>query len=706
MHLAGAFLVYYFSFRPDQIFTRMKYHYCLLLILLFAASQINAQVTSNLEPIDIFDMEFVSDPQISPDGSKIIYVRNFKDIMTDRNLSNLWIVNFDGTNNRPLTTGNQNDAAPRWSHDGKMIVFRSNKQDDKMKLYLMWMDTRETVALTNTPASPGAVSWSPDNRMLAFTMFVPKQSSSIIKMPAPPAGAKWNDPPVYIDDMTYRADGRGYLRSGNSQIFTLPVDGGTPRQLTFSDFNHSTPVWSSDNSSLFFSANYHEEEEQEPQDSDIYRISVATGEVEQLTDRYGPDRSPAVSEDGERIAYLGYDDELLGYQQSKLYVMDSDGSNSREIETGLDRSIADIAWNGNDGLYIQYTDKGETKLASVSLNGKVAPIAGNLGGLSLGRPYNAATFSASGNGRVAYTYGTTESPADLAAGDKKEQKVLTHLNDDLFAFKKRGNVEEIWWKSGYDQRDIQGWVVTPPDFDPDKKYPLILEIHGGPFQSYGSVFSAEIQAYAAAGYVVLYSNPRGSTGYGKEFGNLIHHNYPSNDYDDLMSGVDAVIEKGYIDEDNLFVTGGSGGGVLTAWIVGKTDRFKAAVVAKPVINWISFVLHADNPQFFHKYWFDKKPWEDPESYLKRSPLSYVQNITTPTMLLGGEEDFRTPISESEQFYAALKIEGVETAMVRIPNASHGIANRPSNLVAKITAILAWFEKYRNMDTSAEARNNK
>ena len=688
----------------------MKYLSVLLLIIQLSVIQTNAQVTSNLEPIDIFDMEYVSDPQISPDGSKIIYVRNFKDIMTDRNLSNLWIVNFDGTNNRPLTTGNQNDVAPRWSHDGTMIVFRSNKQDDKMKLYLMWMDSRETVALTNTPVSPGQVSWSHDDQMLAFTMFVPGQSNSIIKMPSPPAGAKWNDPPIYIDDMRYRFDGQGYLKAGNTQIFTLPIDGGTPRQLTFSEFNHSSPVWSADNSALFFSANLHEEEELEPMDSEVYRITIASGKVEQLTDRYGPDSNPVPSPDGKKIAYLGFDDRLLGYQQEKLYIMDADGSNSREIETGLDRSIEDIAWNGNEGLYIQYTDQGKTKLATVSLNGKVTLVAENLGGLSLGRPYNAASFSAAENGRFAFTYGTPENPADLVAGDKKEQKRLTHVNDDLFSFKKRGNVEEIWWKSGHDQRDIQGWVVTPPDFDPDRKYPMILEIHGGPFASYGSVFSAEIQAYAAAGYVVLYSNPRGSTGYGEEFGNLIHHNYPSNDYDDLMSGVDAVIEKGYIDENNLFVTGGSGGGVLSAWIVGKTDRFKAAVVAKPVINWISFVLHADNPQFFYKYWFANKPWEDPENYLERSPLSYVKNVKTPTMLLTGEEDFRTPISESEQFYAALKIEGVETAMVRIPNASHGIANRPSNLVAKITAVLAWFEKYRNADmpaaNSAETINNR
>lgn len=375
--------------------------------------------------------------------------------------------------------------------------------------------------------------------------------------------------------------------------------------------------------------------------------------------------------------------------------MNSDGTDSKLISGDFDRDVEDMAWNSKgNGLFISYTDQGMGKLGSISLSGKVDEITDGLGGLSLGRPYNAASFSASDNNKFAYTMGDTSHPSDLGAADTKSSKRLTGVNDDLFSFKKLGKVEEMWWESSYDQRKIQGWVVTPPDFDPSKKYPMILEIHGGPFTSYGEVYSAEIQAYAAEGYVVLYTNPRGSTSYGEEFGNLIHHDYPNHDYEDLMSGVDALLKKGYVDEDNLFVTGGSGGGVLTAWIVGKTDRFKAAVVAKPVINWTSFVLYADGVQFFSKYWFGKKPWEDPENYMRRSPLTYVGNVTTPTMLLTGEEDYRTPIAESEQFYAALKLENVETAMVRIPGASHGIANKPSNLIAKIASVLAWFDKYK------------
>ncbi len=664
-------------------------------LLLLVSSFAFAQGKSELQLTDIFSLEYVSDPQISPDGTRVIYVRNFKDIMTDKNLSNLWIVNFDGSDNRPLTTGNQNDSYPRWSHKGDRIIFKSNKEDDKMKLYMMWMDTRETVPLTNTAETPQSIAWSHDDRHLAFTMFVPSPRESLIKMPTMPEGADWNVPPTYIDRLNYRGDGAGYLRQGNQQIFVLSTQGGTPRQLTFSEFNHGAPIWSSKGDLLYFSANFHKDEDLEPQDSEIHQIRISDGEIKALTSRYGPDQNPAPSPDGSKIAYTGFDDRLQGYQLTQLYIMNADGSNSKLISGDLDRSVGNIQWaNNGKGLYFQYNDQGDTKIGYISTSGKVIEKVEHLGGLSLGRPYNGAQFTVSDNDRMAYTLGSTKHPADLGVSDGKSTKRLTSLNDDLFSFRKLGEVEEIWWESSFDQRKIQGWLITPPDFDPSKKYPLILEIHGGPFLSYGSVFAAELQAYAAAGYVVLYANPRGSTSYGEEFGNLIHHDYPNHDYDDLISGVDAVIKKGFVDEENLFVTGGSGGGVLTAWIVGKTDRFKAAVVAKPVINWYSFVLYADNPSFFSKYWFPNKPWEDPENYLKRSPLSYVGNVNTPTMLLTGEEDYRTPIAESEQFYAALKLENVETALVRIPGASHGIANRPSNLVAKIASILAWFEKYR------------
>jgi acylaminoacyl-peptidase len=280
----------------------------------------------------------------------------------------------------------------------------------------------------------------------------------------------------------------------------------------------------------------------------------------------------------------------------------------------------------------------------------------------------------------------------LPAGAERPRR-LTELNETLFADRTLAEAEEVWYKSAHDGRKVQGWLLKPPGFDPKKKYPLILEIHGGPFANYGSRFAVELQLYAAAGYVVFYANPRGSTGYGEEFANLIHHAYPGHDYDDLMSGVEEVLKLGYVDRDNLYVTGGSGGGVLTCWVVGKTDRFRAAVSTYPVINWHSWLLTSDASAAFVRNWFPGPPWEHAEHYQKRSPLSLVGKVKTPTMLITGEEDHRTPISEAEQYYKALKLRKVDAALVRVPGASHNVSARPSHLIAKVAYVLKWFETH-------------
>ncbi|MCB9304247.1 MAG: S9 family peptidase [Lewinellaceae bacterium] len=670
-----------------------------LLFLLLAYTQLLAQPGEKivLEPLNIFDLEFVSDPQISPDGQQIAYVRNFKDIMTDGNRSNLWLINFDGTDNRPLTSGNRNDNSPRWSPDGKKLLYLSSA-NGSTQLYLRWLDDGAEAQLTNLTESPGNIQWSPDGQWIAFTMNVPYQPKPLVKLPSKPEGAKWTAPPVYIDKMKYRADGQGYLEDAYTHLFLLSVDGGYARQLTSGDFNHNGGFcWSANSQSILFSANRHDDWEYEPANTEIYEISIADASIRPLTKRLGPDNSPKLSPDGSLIAYTGHDERYQGYQLDRLYVMNHDGKNPRLISGNLDRDVDNIQWSADGkGLYFQYDDEGNTKIAHINLEGKISDLAKDVGGLSLGRPYSGGQFTVASNGRFAFTHSTPNHPADLAVGDNKNMAVrrLTRVNDGLFSYKKPGEVEAFWYESSYDGRRIQGWICKPPGFDPAKKYPLILEIHGGPFTNYGSRYSVEVQLYAAAGYVVLYTNPRGSTSYGEEFGNLIHHNYPGQDYDDLMSGVDAVIAKGYIDEENLFVTGGSGGGVLTAWIVGKTDRFRAAVVAKPVINWYSFVLTSDNPAFFYKYWFPGFPWDHLEQYMSRSPISLVGNVKTPTMLMNGEQDYRTPISEAEQYYAALKLNKVETALVRIQDSGHGIANKPSNLMNKVVYILGWFERYR------------
>ncbi|MEL6989400.1 MAG: prolyl oligopeptidase family serine peptidase, partial [Bacteroidota bacterium] len=318
----------------------------------------------------------------------------------------------------------------------------------------------------------------------------------------------------------------------------------------------------------------------------------------------------------------------------------------------------------------------------------------NVGGTTLGRPYASGSYGVSKTGKIAYTHSQPKRPAEIGVYNGGKPVVITSLNSDLLDYRTMGEVEEIWYTSSVDGRDIQGWIVYPPNYVKGKQYPLLVENHGGPILNYGDRFSAEIQLYAAAGYVVFYPNPRGSTSYGEEFGNLLYNNYPGEDYNDVMDGVDACIAKRITSEDQLYVTGGSAGGIMTAWMIGKNNRFEAAVVAKPVMNWISKTLVADNYYGYANSRYTGQPWENFEGYWKFSPISLVGNIETPTMVMVGMNDLRTPPSEAKQLYHALKIRKKETVLVEIPGASHGIAAKPSNLITKVAHTLAWFEKFR------------
>ncbi|MGE5193252.1 MAG: prolyl oligopeptidase family serine peptidase [Deltaproteobacteria bacterium] len=652
-----------------------------------------------LEALDVFELEHASDPQISPDGGRIAYVRNSLDLMKDRPRSELWRVNVDGAEHRPVVTGPHDVLHPRWSPDGTRLAYVSKEASaGPAQIYCRWMSSGETARLTHLADVPDHLIWSPDGRSIAFVMLVPDSPKPLVELPPRPKGAEWADPPRVLRKVLYRHDGKGYLKEGFRHVFIVSAEGGMPRQLTSGNYHHEGPLsWSPDSKAVFCSANRDDDWEFAPRESEIYSVSLADGEMTRLTHRQGPDDHPVAAPDGRSIAWLGFDDQKLGSQVAKLYVMDRDGKRPREITPRLDRNVASPVWSSDArGLYFQYDDTGTTKIGYVTLAGEISELAAHLGGVNLGRPYASGSFSADGRGNFAYTQSQPDYPADVAVGKKggTEIRRITRLNDDLFGQRRLSSTEEFWFKSSADGRKIQGWVVRPPGFDPARKYPLILEIHGGPFANYGDRFSMEIQLYAAAGYVVLYVNPRGSTGYGEEFANLIHHAYPGQDYDDLMSGVDAVLEKGYVDRDQLYVTGGSGGGILTAWIVGKTSRFRAAVAVKPVINWYSFALTSDIYPYFNAYWFPGVPWKNAEHFLRRSPISLVENVVTPTMLMTGEEDHRTPISESEQFYQALKLRKVDTALVRIPGASHAIEDRPSRLITKVQHVLKWFEMHR------------
>lgn len=670
-----------------------------VICIIFLSSQIlSSQNKTPFDYLDVFEMQYAAQPEISPDGNQIVYLRNQFDIKTDKKFTNLWLIDFNGKSEMPLTSGKQNYSNTKWSPDGEKISYVS-AEEGSAQIFVRWMETGQTASITNLTKSPGNLSWSPNGNWIAFTMFVPSEEPKIGKFPGPPEGAEWAKPAKIIDKLNYRSDGNfGFVEAGFRHLFVVSAHGGAARQITFGDFNHSSFSWMPDGKTIIVSANREENAELNPNNYHLYKVNTLTTNIAKITTGKGPYQNPKVSPDGKKILFSHYEDKFVGYQLSKIFHMNPDGSQITEITHKLGLDMDDYKWSSDSKrLFVKYTKHGIGVLASMNLNGNITNITSNLGSESYGRPYSSGSFSIAKNGNYVFTQASTSRPAELAVGkfsSKKEERRITTLNDNFLINKKIGEVQEIWFKSSYDNKEVQGWIIYPPDFDASKKYPLILEIHGGPYLSYGPHFTPELQLMATQGYVVLYTNPRGSTGYGEEFAAYINNNYPSEDYDDLMSGIDAVIAKGFIDTDRLYITGGSGGGVLTSWSIGKTDRFTAAVVSKPVINWYSFALTSDGGSIYYQYWFNKKPWEDPDQYLDHSPISLVGNVNTPAMIICGENDYRTPMSESEQYYNALKIQGKEAMLVRIPEASHGITARPSNIIRQVGYIVGWFEKYQ------------
>ncbi len=670
----------------------------LFIIAFFGLCFSHAQVEKRpFDYMDVFDLQYASNPKISPDGKEIIYTRNSFDVMKDRRVGELWIVNKDGSEHRKLTNLKSGEYAACWSHDGKRIAFVSRTEEGS-EIHVLWKESGVIASISQLSSSPSALMWSPDDSYIAFKMFVSGKGPKLeVPRIAAPKGAEWAKKPRLTTRLNHEADGRGYLKDGFTHIFIIPSNGGKVRQCSTGDFNYSGGIsWMQDGKHIVFSANREQDREYQFRNSNIYKVHIDTKEITQVSANFGPEYSPKVSPDGKWIAYLGYEDKIRTYQLTQLHVMQNDGSQKTIWTGGLDRSIKDFQWrkNGKE-IVFSYDDYGVTKIASVNSAGFLKPIAQDMGGTTVGRPYASGQFDVSEKGAVVYTKTSTTSLSNLAIVNKRGKELqLTDLNQELNNIVEWGEVEEIKYQSTVDNREIQGWIIYPPAYDKDKPGPLLIENHGGPILNYGERFSAELQLYASKGYIVFYPNPRGSTSYGEEFGDLLYNNYPGDDYQDVMDGVDELIKRGITTEDQLYVTGGSAGGIMTAWIIGKNNRFQAAVVHKPVMNWISKTLVADNYYGYANYRYPGQPWENVDNYWKFSPISLVGNIETPTMVMVGMNDLRTPPSEAKQLYHALKLRKIETMLVEIPGASHGIASRPSNLINKVAYTVAWCDKYR------------
>lgn len=663
--------------------------------ILFLFTSFSHADEQHLGVADYLDFEQVTDPQISPDGSQIIYTRRWVDQKADRWSSALWIMDADGSRHRFLQKGSN----ARWSPDGDRILFVSGGDNDKPQIFVRWMDDEGAVSqVTRVDVTPSSPAWSPDGSQIAFVAIVPAKDKWSIELPAAPEGATWSEPPRILDRLHYRQDRVGFRDPGFSHLFVVPAESGSARQLTDGEWHVGAQFdglfggaglgWMPDGQTIVFDGWNEPDWDMAYRRSHIYAIDTDSEEITQLTSEAGYWLGPEVSDDGRQIAYSGYPASEATYEMARVHVMNADGSEARQLSDEYDRPVGNMIWAGNNrGIYFTVQDEGYVNVAYMSLNGDVRAVTEGQHTMTLN--------SVNGNGNVGVGVGASfYAPGDIVSfslSGRGSPQQLTDVNADLLATKTLGNHEEIWFESS-DGNRAHGWIVKPPDFDPEQTYPLLMEIHGGPFAMYRGAFNFQYQVFAANGFVVLYTNPRGSTGYGEAFTQAIDHAYPSVDYLDLIGGVDATIAQGNIDEKRMYVGGCSGGGVLSSWVIGHTDRFAAAAVRCPVSNWMSMAGTTDIPGFTYSF-FQKPFWEDPSDWLHHSSLMHVGKVTTPTAVMTGEQDMRTPMAQSEEYYAALKMRGVPARLLRFNDQYHGTGTKPSNYMRTILYMMSWYNMY-------------
>lgn len=642
---------------------------------------------------DLFRIVMAESPTVSPDGQWVTYVRSAPNIVTDKTERSLWLVRAAGG---PATRigeepGQQSGAA--WSPDGRTIAYVATAPETKPRLMALDVATLATRLVAEMNEAPEGLAYSPDGGSIAFIRFVPGAPPQIGKALPKPADAKWAEPLQIYDRLRWKTDDEGILKPGMKQVFVLPAGGGEPRQVSDGDFLVGAASWDADSRGLVISTNRDPDWQRQPDESDLWRFPLDGGAPQRLTTRKGPDTDPAASPDGRLLAWVGYDDAGPGYASNRLYVADRNGDDRRELTAELDRSVTKPVWTPDGrSLIIAYGDGGLTWLARVSLDKTLAPLTDAVGSGGLDRPYTGGTFAAAG-GTIAFTTADATHAREVAVLDRGQVRRLTDVGGPLARERDLATIRPFTAISSRDGKRIEAWAVLPPGYA-GGRVPTILEIHGGPNMAYGPTFATDMQLYAAAGYAVIYPNARNSAHYGDAFANWTRFDIPFADSQDMLSTVDAAVAAGFADPDNLFVTGGSYGGYASAMLVGLTDRFRAAAIQKPVIEWASKILTTDIAAGQAKKPYGANPWENPQAFWANSPLSLVAKVNTPSLLIAGDKDFRTPVSQAEQFYTALKLRGVPSALIVVPGANHSLAARPSHNAARVSAILDWFDRYR------------
>ena len=697
---------------------------------------------------DLLAFTWIADPQLSPDGATVAFVRVTVNEKENRYETSIFAAGAnDSESPRRLTSGIR-DTAPRWSPDGKRLVFvRAPEKDGKAQppqLYLLQLSGGEARPITDLARGAASPVWSPDGKTVAFNS---DTNADDAKKPdeSKPSDSKPAEHKSDVEVVTravYRANGNpGWVDNAHhAHIFAVAVSdvgGDKPRQLTDGEFDERGIAWAPDGSTIYFVSTRVAEPYYDESGAELYPVPAGGGSMVKIASIAGSIGSPSVSHDGKRIAFVGTlrGSPIRSYSQSDLYVTDaSPNSTPKNLTAAYDYDVEGgiggdqaaprgsnrkpILWSKDErSLIVVSAERGSANLKRVSIaNGGVEPLTdGPRDVVAYSATPDASTIAATISTQTSigdvFLFGGPEMPAVQrpVAGRSAtpdgarllQGRQVTHVNAALFDALRQSEPEEIWYKS-FDGKNIQGWILKPPDFDPAKKYPLILEIHGGPHAAYGNTYTHEFQWMAAKGYVVLFTNPRGSTSYGQEFGNIIQFHYPGDDYKDLMAGVDEMLKKGYVDPNRLGVTGGSGGGLLTNWTITQTQRFKAAVAQRDIADWYGFWFTADFTQF-QPTWFRKAPWEDPQDFAARSPITHVANVTTPLMLVLGDQDYRTPPADGgEMMFRALKYRKIPTVMVRFPRENHELSRsgEPRHRVERLQHIVGWMDQWLMGKTNA------
>ena len=639
----------------------------------------------NLAQESFWDIQSVSNPLISPDGEYVIFTKKFIDKKNDKRVTEHWIMESNGSNKRFFVKGSN----PKWSPSSKKVAYVKEDENGKSQIYVKNLSNESVTKITNFKDNVEDFSWSPDGEYFAFAAFQEYEDGWIIEIPGKIEGNEynWTEEPKVITTMHWRADGVGELESGENHLYLVNSSGGAAIKVSEWGLDYIADLQWLNNFQLLFSGNDSLDDLQTPwKQSGVFLLNIKNKKLEKISNKDGVFMTPKASVDGKKIAFIGHPSKDYSSVAHDVYVRDITTDQNKQLTKNLSSSPNNLFWLSENQLAFDLDERGSSKVMQLNID--------NLKLSELISGFTEQFFLSSVNQKDLYgTYITPDRPGEVAAIKKAKLEILTEFNELVLGQYDFGKTNEINYQAP-DGTSIQGWYITPPNFDKDKKYPLILLIHGGPHAMYRPAFNYSRHQFASDGYVVLFTNPRGSTGYGSEFANVIDNDYPgAGDLSDLLAGVDHVTKKGFIDKSRMYVQGCSGGGVLTAWVIGHDDRFAAAASLCPVTNWISMVGTTDIPAWTFE-WFEKPFWEDPSNWLDRSPIMRTGYIKTPTLFMTGVLDIRTPMPQTEEMYVALKEAGVETTLIRMNEEWHGTSSKPSNWFRTYGYLTEWYERYK------------